>query len=79
MTLVRDRLEEIQKKYRAAKRVESNIVLLLLKNETESFIGQLQNAEEKFEDLLAEGQDILIDLIRTIEEGHYQPFRPKKL
>jgi hypothetical protein len=29
--------------------------------------------------LLAEAQDMLIDLTQMIEEGHCNPFRPKKL
>jgi len=71
--------EEIRKKYRDAKREESNIDLLSLKLEIESFIRDLRVTGWKNEDLLAEAQDILIDLIKIIEESRCQPFRPKKL
>jgi len=71
--------EEIRKKYRDAKREESNIDLLSLKLEIESFIRNLLVIDGKNEDLLAEAQDILIDLIKIIEESRCQPFRPKKL
>ena len=75
----RARFEEIRKKYRDAKGKESNSDFLSLKVETESFIKNLQATDEKNEDLLAEAQDMLVDLIRIIEESHCQPFRPKKL
>ena len=75
----RTRFEEIRKKYRDAKREESNIDLLSLKSEIESFIRNLLAIGEKNEDLLAEAQDMLIDLIKIIEEGHCTPFRPTKL
>jgi len=71
--------EEIRKKYRDAKREKSNLDLLSLKSEIESYIRKLQVADEKDEDLLAEAQDMLIDLKKIIEEGHCKPFRPKKL
>jgi len=71
--------EEIRKKYRDAKREESNIDLLSLKLEIESFIRNLLVIDGKNEDLLAEAQDILIDLIKIIEDSRCQPFRPKKL
>lgn len=73
------RFVEIRRKYRDAKREESNIDLLSLKLEIESYIRNLRGADEKNEDLLAEAQDTLIDLIKIIEEGHCKPFRPKKL
>lgn len=73
------RFEEISKKYRTAKRKESNVDLLSLKLEIESYIKKLRATDEKNEDLLAEVQDMLIDLIKIIEESHCQPFRPKKL
>jgi len=75
----RARFEEIRKKYRDAKRKESNSDLLSLKVEIESFIKNLQATDEKNEDLLAEGQDMLIDLITIIEESRCHPFKPKKL
>lgn len=73
------RFEEISKKYRTAKRKGSNVDLLCLKLEIESYIKKLRATDEKNEDLLAEVQDMLIDLIKIIEESHCQPFRPKKL
>ncbi len=75
----RARFEEIRKKYREAKRKESDSDLLSLKVEIESFIKNLRATDEKNEDLLAEAQDMLIDLIKIIEESHCQPFKPKKL
>ena len=75
----RARFEEIRKKYRDAKRKESNSDLLSLKVEIESFIKNLRATDEKNEDLLAEAQDMLIDLIKIMEESHCQPFKPKKL
>jgi len=75
----RARFEEIRKKYRDAKRKESNSYLLSLTEETASFIKNLQATDEKNEDLLAEAQDMLVDLIKIIEESHCQLFRPKKL
>ena len=73
------RFEEIRRKYRDAKREESNIDLLSLKLEIESFIRKLRAADEKNENLLAEAQDMLIDLTRIMEESHCQPFKPRKL
>jgi hypothetical protein len=73
------RFEEIRKKYRDAKRKESNVDLLLLKLEIESFIKNLRATDRKNEDLLDEVQDMLIDLITIIEQSRCQPFRPKKL
>ena len=71
--------EEIRKKYRDAKREKSNLDLLSLKSEIQSYIRKLQVADEKDEDLLAEAQDMLIDLTKIIEASHCKPFRPKKL
>jgi len=73
------RFEEIRKKYRMAKRKESNVDLLSLKLEIESYIKKLRATDKKNEDLLAEAQDMLIDLIQIIEESHCAPFRPKEL
>ncbi len=73
------RFEEIQKKYRNAKREEGNTDLLSLKLEIESFIRNLGASDEEDEDLLAEAQDMLIDLIKMIEESRCQPLRPRKL
>jgi len=71
--------EGIRKKYRDVKRKEGNIDLLPLKLEIESFIRNSWATDKKNEDLLAEAQDMLIDLIKIIEGSHCQPFRPKKL
>ena len=72
--------EIIRKKYCDAKRTESDVDLLALKSEIESYIRRLQDAEEeKTNDLLEEAQDMLIDLTKIIEEGHCHPFKPKKL
>jgi|GEM_PF-5591311 len=64
----RARFEEIRKKYRDAKRKESNVDLLSPKLEIEFFIENLRATDENNEDLLAERQDMLIDLKTTIEE-----------
>lgn len=71
--------EIIREKYRDAKRAESDVDLLALKSEIESYIRRLQATEEKNYDLLEEAQDMLIDLTKIIEEGHCHPFKPKKL
>jgi len=73
------RFEEIRRKYRDAKREESSIDLLSLKLEIESYVRNLRATDEKNKDLLAEAQDVLIDLIKVIEESRCQPFRPRKL
>jgi hypothetical protein len=72
-------LEIIRKKYHDAKCAESDVDLLALKSEIESYIKRLQNAEEKKYYLLEEAQDMLIDLTKIIEDGHCHPFKPKKL
>lgn len=71
--------EAIRNKYRDAKRKDSKVDLLSLKREIESFVRNLRVSEEKNESLLAEAQDMLIDLTRIIEESHCQPFRLKKV
>ena len=71
--------EEIRKKYRDAKREESKVDLLSLKGEIESFLMNLRASSKKNKDLLVEAQDMLIDVIKIIEESHCQPFKPKKL
>jgi len=75
----RARFEEIHKKYQDAKRGKSNVDLLSLKLEIESYIRKLRDTDGKNKDLLAETQDMLIDLIKIMEESHCQPFKPKKL
>ncbi|MEM2917495.1 MAG: hypothetical protein QXN63_03975 [Candidatus Bathyarchaeia archaeon] len=71
------RFEGLRRKYRDAKREDSNVDLLLLKSEIEFFIRDLQSAEQKDENMLDEARDMLIDVTRLIEEGHCRPFRPK--
>lgn len=73
------RFEEIRKKYQSAKRGENNIDFLSLKLQIESFIEKLRASNKKKENLLNEAHDILIDLIKLIEESRCQPFRLKKL
>ena len=70
--------EEIREKYREARRGESNVGLPSLKLEIESYIRNLQATDEKNENLLAEAQDMLTDLIKIIGESLCQPFKPKK-
>lgn len=70
--------KEICKKYRDAKREESRVDFLSLKREIESFMRNLSPTDEKNRNLLAEAQDMLIDLTKIIEESHCHPFRPKK-
>jgi len=76
---VEARFEEIRRKYKNAKCEENNIDLLTLKREIELMITDLRASEEKNDDLMVEAQDMLIDLIKIVEEGRCQPFRPKKL
>lgn len=72
--------EEILKKYLDAKRKDSNIDLLSLKDEIESFMKDLLATDtKKDEKTIADIEDIMIDLTRTIEESHCKPFRSKKL
>ena len=71
--------EEISRKYRSVKTGQTSVDLLSLKSEIESYIKSQQGAKRKDNDLLAEAQDMLIDLTQMIEEGHCNPFRPKKL
>jgi hypothetical protein len=70
--------EEIARKYRLAK-AGNEIDLLCLKSEIESYIRNRQGAKRKGDDLVAEAQDMLMDVTQMIEEGHCNPFRPKKL
>jgi hypothetical protein len=71
--------EEISRKYRLLKTGKTKIDLLCLKSEIESYIRNRQGAKRKGDDLVAEAQDMLMDVTRMIEEGHCNPFRPKKL
>lgn len=72
-------IEEIRNKYGYARREKINVDLLSLKREIESFIRDLRASDEKNEDLLDEAQDMLMDLILIIEEGHCQPLKSKIL
>jgi hypothetical protein len=69
--------EEISRKYWSVKTGQTSVDLLSLKSEIESYIKSQQAAKRKDNDLLAEAQDMLIDLTQMIEEGHCNPFRPK--
>ena len=71
--------EEMARKYRLVKAGETKIDLLCLKSEIESYIKNQQSAKRKDDDLVAEAQDLLMDVTQMIEEGHCNPFRPKKL
>jgi len=70
--------EEISRKYRLAKAAKAKIDLLCLKSEIESYIKNQQSTKRK-NDNLAEAQDMLMDVTQMIEDGHCNPFRPKKL
>ncbi len=76
---MRTRLEEIRGKYLSVKRAEIGVDPLSLKREIESFADDLRASEKENEDLIAEAQDMLIDLTKMVEEGHCQPFRAKGL
>jgi hypothetical protein len=69
--------EEISRKYHSVKTGQTSVDLLSLKSEIESCIKSPQGAKRKDNDLLAEAEDMLIDLTLMIEEGHCNPFRPK--
>jgi hypothetical protein len=71
--------EEITRKYRLVKTGKTKIDLLCLKSEIESYIKNQQSSKRKDDDLVAEAQDMLMDVTQMIEEDHCNPFRPKKL
>jgi hypothetical protein len=71
--------EEIARKYRLVKAGKTKIDLLCLKSEIESYVRNRQGAKRKGEDLVAEAQDMLMDVTQMIEDGHCNPFRSKKL
>jgi len=71
--------EEMARKYRLVKAGKTKTDLLCLKSEIESYIKNQQSAKRKDDDLVAEAQDLLMDVTQMIEEGHCNPFRPKKL
>jgi hypothetical protein len=71
--------EEISRKYRLVKTGKTSVDFLSLKSEIESYIRNRQGAVRKGDDLVAEAQDMLMDVTQMIEEGHCNPFRPRKL
>jgi hypothetical protein len=58
---------------------KTKIDLLSLKSEIASYIRNGQAAKRKDDNSAAEVQDMLMDVTQMIEEGHCNPFRPKKL
>jgi hypothetical protein len=71
--------EEISRKYRLVKTGKTSVDFLSLKSEIESYIRNRQGAVRKSDDLVAEARDMLMDVTQMIEEGHCNPFRPRKL
>jgi hypothetical protein len=71
--------EEIAREYRLVKAGKTKIDLLYLKSEIESYIRNRQGAKRRGDDRMAEAQEMLMDVTQMIEEGHCNPFRPKKL
>jgi len=71
--------EEISRKYRLLKTEQTSIDLLSLQREIEDYIKNRQGAKRKAGDLVAETQDMLMDVTQMIEEGHCNPLRSKKL
>jgi hypothetical protein len=78
-TVVGRSFEKIAEKYRSVKTGKSSTDLLSLKSEIEAYIKSQQSARRRDNNSLAEAEDMLIDLTKMIEEGHCNPFRPKKL
>jgi hypothetical protein len=70
--------EEISRKYRLLKTEQTSIDLLSLQREIEDYIKNHQGAKRKGDDLVAEAQDMLIDVTQMIEEGHCNPLKNKK-
>jgi hypothetical protein len=71
--------EEISRKYRLLKTEQTSIDLLSLQREIEDYIKNRQGTKRKAGDLVAEAQDMLMDVTQMIEEGHCNPLRRKKL
>jgi hypothetical protein len=71
--------EEISRKYQLVKTGKTSVDFLSLKSEIESYIRNRQSAVRKGDDLVAEAQEMLMDVTQMIEEGHCNPLRPKKL
>ena len=71
--------EEMARKYRLVKAGKTKIDLLCLKSEIESYIKNQQSTKRKNDNLVAEAEEMLMDVTQMIEEGHCNPFRPKTL
>jgi len=71
--------EEISRKYRLLKTGQASIDLFSLQREIENYIKNRQGAKRKTGDLVAEAQDMLMDVTQMIEEGHCNPVGNKKL
>jgi hypothetical protein len=69
--------EEMARKYRLVKAGKTKIDLLCLKSEIESYIKNQQSTKRKNDNLVAEAEEMLMDVTQMIEEGHCIPFRPK--
>jgi len=69
--------EEMARKYRLVKAGKTKIDLLCLKSEIESYIKNQQSTKRKNDNLVAEAEEMLMDVTQMIEEGHCNPFRPK--
>jgi hypothetical protein len=77
--IIETSFEEITRKYCLIKAGKTEIDLLWLKSEIESYIRNRRGARRKGDNLVAEAQDMLMDVTQIIEEGPCNPFRPKKL
>jgi hypothetical protein len=71
--------DKIKGEYRLAKAGRSNIGLLSLKSEIESYIKNQERARREDDDSLIEAQDMLMDVTQMLEEDRCNPFRPKTL
>ncbi|MGB8779731.1 MAG: hypothetical protein WCD81_03675 [Candidatus Bathyarchaeia archaeon] len=71
--------EEISRKYRLLKTEQTSIDLLSLQREIEDYIKNRQGTKRKAGDLVAEAQDMLMDVTQMIEESHCNPLRNRKL
>ena len=71
--------EEMARKYRLVKAGKTKIDLLCLKSEIESYIKNQQSIKRKNDNLVAEAEEMLMDVTQMIEEDHCNPFRPKTL
>lgn len=75
---LRMRFEKILREYNALKHGE-NVDPSVLEEQTRSFVNAVQSKEEDYENLRREAEDILIDLIFTIEEGRCSPPKAKSV